>query len=77
MNGVLLAERTIFFELQSFGIVLFIFHIVVISVFTFGTFERNFGSVYSSHLKKTPYKKITPLHIGVFIEFNTFFFPCQ
>lgn len=49
MNCVLLAERTIFFQLQSLGIVFLIFHIVVISVLTFGAFERNFGSVDSSH----------------------------
>ena len=49
MDGMLLAERTILFQLQPFGIVLLIFHIVVISVFAFGAFKRDLGSVDGSH----------------------------
>ena len=57
MDGMLFAERTIFFQLQSFGIVLFILHIVVISVFAFGAFECDFGSVDGSHFSKNSVQK--------------------
>ena len=49
MNGMLFAERTILFQLQPLGVVLFILHIVVISVLAFGALERDLGSVDGSH----------------------------
>ena len=58
---MLFAERAIFFELQPFGIILFVLHGVVISLFALRAFKRNFRSVYGSHFGKTPCKKITPL----------------
>ena len=60
MNGVFFAERAIFADLDSVGIVLFIFNTVVISVFAFRAFKRDFGSCrFGCHIE-TPYKKITP-----------------
>lgn len=60
MHRVLLAERAVLIQLQSFRIVLLILHRIIISVFAFGAFECNFCSVYGSHFLKTPCKKITP-----------------
>ena len=60
MLGVFLAERAVFIQSQSVGIVLFIFNTVVISVFAFRAFKRDFGSCrFGCHIE-TPYKKITP-----------------
>ena len=42
--GVLLAERTVFVENQSVGIVLFVLNAVVISVLAFRALERDFSS---------------------------------
>ena len=64
MHGVLFANRTVFLQLQTVGIVAFIFKAVVISVLAFGTFKRDFHSRgLGCHLSKTPYKKITPLTV--------------
>ena len=60
MFGVLLAERTVLVQSQSVGIVLFVLDAVVVSVLTFGTFERNFSSSGFGCHNKTPCKKITP-----------------
>ena len=49
MYGMLFAVRRILFQLQPLGIVFLILHIVVISVFAFGAFECDLGSVDSSH----------------------------
>ena len=60
MFRVLLAERAIFAHYQSVRIVLFVLDAVVVSVLTFGTFERNFSSSGFGCHNKTPCKKITP-----------------
>ena len=57
MNGMLFAERTILFQLQPLGVVLFILHIVVISVLAFGALERDLGSVDGSHFPKNSVQK--------------------
>ena len=44
MFGVLLAERAVLAKYDSIGIVLFVFNTVVVSMFAFSAFERNFGS---------------------------------
>lgn len=88
MRSMLFAERAILVELQSFRIVFLILHTVIIPVLAFGALESDFCSVYSSHFKKTPCKKITPgrcvlkvyhkvfaLSI-IFIAESTFFFTC-
>jgi hypothetical protein len=54
MNGVLLAELAIFFKLDSVGIVLFVFHIVVIALFALGACKRNTRSRCSRHICSTP-----------------------
>lgn len=60
MLGVFLAERAVFVQSQSVGIVLLILNTVVISVFAFRAFKRDFGSCrFGCHIE-TPYKKITP-----------------
>ena len=73
MNGMLFAERAIFFELQPFGIILFVLHGVVISLFALRAFKRNFRSVYGSHFGKTPCKKITPLRGVCFKVYHKLF----
>ena len=57
MNGVLLAERAILFELQPFGIVLLVLGRIVISLLALCAFKRNFRSVYGSHLCKNSMQK--------------------
>lgn len=62
VRRMLLAERTVLVDRQSVGIVLLIFKRIVISVLAFRTLERDLRSCgFSSHIEKTPYKKITPL----------------
>ena len=39
-----LAERAVFADNDSVRVVLLVFDTVIVSVFAFGTFERNFGS---------------------------------
>ena len=60
MLGVFLAERAVFVQSQSVGIVLLILNTVVISVFAFRAFKRDFGSCRFGRHIETPYKKITP-----------------
>ena len=64
---MLFAERTILFQLQPLGVVLFILHIVVISVLAFGALERDLGSVDGSHFPKNSVQKNHTFR-GVFLE---------
>jgi hypothetical protein len=41
---VLFAETAVLFELNPFGIVLFVFHIVIVALFAFGASQCDFGS---------------------------------
>ena len=63
MFRVLLAERTIFGNYDSVGIVLLVLNAVIVSMLAFGTFKSNFGSCRFDCHNKTPYKKITPLAV--------------
>ena len=63
MHRVLSARGAVFFQLETVGIVAFIFEAVVVAVLAFRTLERDLHSRrFGSHSSKTPYKKITPLH---------------
>ena len=57
MHCVLFAERAVLIQLQSFRIVLLILHRVIVSVFAFGAFECDFGSVDGSHFSKNSVQK--------------------
>jgi len=59
MNSVLSAELAILVELKSVWVILFVFVIVIISLFAFCTFKSNFGS----HKNISP-KKLTPPKVG-------------
>ena len=75
MNGMLLAERAILVQLQSFRIVLLVLHRVVVPVLAFGAFKSNFRSVYGSHRFNSMQKNHTSR--GVFLKSIIFFFHCQ
>ncbi len=49
MNGMFFAERAILFQLQPFRVVLFVFYVIVISLFALSAFECDLRSVYGSH----------------------------
>ena len=59
MNGMLLAERTIFLYFESVGIVLLVLIVVVISLLAFGARQSNSCSVSFCHIFRLP-KKLTP-----------------
>ena len=68
MDRVLLADRAIFFEFETVGIVTLVFEAIVIAVFALGALKRDLHSRgFDSHCVKTPYKKITP-HIRCVLE---------
>ena len=70
MHGVLFANGTVFLQLQTVGIVAFIFKAVVISVLAFGTFKRDFHSRgLGCHLVNSITKKLHPA-MGVYLKFN-------
>ena len=60
MLGVLFAERAILGHRKPVGVVTLVFIAVVIAVLALGTFKGYFGPYLCFHLRKTPYKKITP-----------------
>ena len=61
MDRVLLAGRTILFELKTIGIVLLVLEAIVIAILALGAFKRDLQARrFGSHCVKTPYKKITP-----------------
>lgn len=70
--GVLFAERTIFAEFYSVGIVLFILVIVVISLLAFGACQSDSGSVSFCHIFRL-LKKLTPLMRSANLFYYTFF----
>ncbi len=72
MYGVLFAERTIFAEFYSVGIVLLILVIVVISLLTFGACQSDSGSVSFCHIFRL-LKKLTPLMRSANLFYYTFF----
>lgn len=51
MHGVLFAEFAVFFQLDSVGIVLFVLHVVVITLLAFGARKRNLISGAVCHGK--------------------------
>ena len=58
--GVLFAERAVFIQSKSVGIVLFILDTVVISVFAFRAFKRDFGSCrLGCHIENSMQKNYT------------------
>lgn len=57
---VLFAERTVLRHRKPVGIVALIFITVVIATLALGAFKGYFGPDLCFHLRKTPYKKITP-----------------
>ena len=60
MLGVFLAERAVFVQSQSVGIVLLILNTVVISVFAFRAFKRDFGSCrLGCHIENSMQKNYT------------------
>lgn len=70
--GVLFAERTIFAEFYSVGIVLLILVIVVISLLAFGACQSDSGSVSFCHIFRL-LKKLTPLMRSANLFYYTFF----
>ena len=79
MFGVLSAERTVLAHNESIGIVLFVLNAVVISLFAFRTFKRDFrssGFSFTCHNQKTPYKKLHPSWVRA-IKFITLSRGCQ
>ena len=61
MNGVLFAKSAILFKFDTIGIVLLVFHIVVIALLTFGASQSNFIShnrppVFFAYLKRHPFE---------------------
>ena len=60
MRGVLFAERAVFVDLYSVGIVLLILIFVVIPLLAFGARQRNSRSVSFCHLSFTSQKINTP-----------------
>ena len=58
---VLFAERAVFAERQSVGIVLLVLNTVVVSMLAFGAFKRNFGSCRFGCHNQNSIQKITPL----------------
>ncbi len=50
MNGMLMAEPTIFSHFKSVGIVLFVFHCIIVSLLALSTSQCNFYS-HLSHLQ--------------------------
>lgn len=62
MNGVLVAELAVLFDLDTVGIVLLVLVVVVVALFALGAGERNLISLRVSHdcLLKT-HLKIHPL----------------
>ena len=61
MNGVLLAERTILGKNESVGIVLLVLDRIVVSMLTFGAFERDFSSCrLGCHNQNSIQKNYTP-----------------
>ena len=64
MHGMLFADRAIFVEFETVGVVALILETIVISVLALGALERDLHSRrFGSHWLKTPYKKITPLTV--------------
>ena len=61
MFGVLLAERTILVQNKSVGIVLLIFHRVIVSAFALGAFKSDFRSCgLGCHNQNSIQKNYTP-----------------
>ena len=76
MHGVLFADRAIFAEFETIGIVTFILVAIVISVFALGAFKRNLLSRrFGSHWLKLHTKKLHPL--GAYENSNTIGQVCQ
>ena len=65
---MLLAEFTIFRHFESFGIVLFVFESIVISLLAFRTRQSYFGSVaFCSHNAPSEHEKInTPFEMLIY-----------
>ena len=81
MFGVLFAERTILGKNESVGIVLLVLNRIIVSVFAFRTFKRNFGSCRFGCHNQNSIQKITPLGGRVKLVYHTFeglsiFFEC-
>ena len=73
---MLFAERAIFFELQPFGIILFVLHGIIVAILALGAFKRNFRSVDGSHLSKNSMQKNHTLR-GVLFKPIIKFSVCQ
>ena len=67
MFRMLFAERAVFAQNKSVGIVLLVLKAVVVSTLAFGTFKSDFGSCRFGCHNKTPYKKITPSQARILI----------
>ena len=74
---MLLAEFTIFRHFESFGIVLFVFESIVISLLAFRTRQSYFGSVaFCSHNAPSEHEKInTPFEMLIY--FTIYIKNCQ
>lgn len=57
---MLLAERAVLRHSKPVGVVALILITVVVTALALGAFKRYFGPDLCFHLRKTPYKKITP-----------------
>ena len=58
---MLFAERAVLIQSQSVGIVLLVLDTVVISVFAFRAFKRDFGSCrFGCHIENSMQKNYTP-----------------
>lgn len=61
MRGVLFADRAVFFQLETVGVVTLVLEAVVIPVLALGTLERNFHSGgFRCHSLKLHTKKLHP-----------------
>lgn len=73
MNGVFFAELAVLFKFDSFGIVLLVFHVVVIALFAFGASKRNLisgGVSHSCRLLKKSTLKYTPKGALIYFTIN-------
>ena len=69
---VLFAERTILVHNQSIRVILLVLNAVIVSVLTFRTFKRNFGSCRFGCHNQNSIQKITPLDRRVELVYHTF-----
>lgn len=77
MRGMFFAELAILIHFESFGIVLFVFESIVISLFAFRTRQSYLSSIaFCSHNAPSEYEKInTPLEMLIY--FNIYIKLCQ